>query len=65
MIYPDVVSLETPMFPPAFEIVRVYLNNGSSYEATWTGDVWWLRRGAIVPADQVERWEPVLEPLAL
>jgi hypothetical protein len=52
--------------PQEFSIVRVFLSNGSSYEATWTGEVWWLRRGALIAPEQVEYWENLVsteEPL--
>ena len=55
----------TPALPAGFVIVRIRLKDGSWHEATWTGEVWWTRRGALIPQERVEDWgfEPV-EPSA-
>ena len=43
--------------PAEFSIVRAFLVDGRCREATWTGDVWWLRNGAVLRREQVAAWE--------
>jgi hypothetical protein len=48
---------ETTLLPDVFNIVRVFLTDGSGHEAVWTGTEWWLRHGAVLMKQQCERWE--------
>jgi len=60
-VSPDLESLDhsagTQAFPAEFSIVRVFLVDGRCREATWTGDVWWLRNGAVLRRELIAAWE--------
>ena len=50
---------ETTVFPDVFNIVRVFLTDGTGHEAVWTGTVWWLRHGRVLLRQQCDRWESI------
>ena len=46
-------------YPAEFKIVRVFTTSGTGHEAVWTGDVWWLRHGAVLTCEECDRWESI------
>ena len=52
-------TTDTTALPAEFNLVRVFLNDGTAHEAVWTGEVWWLRHGAVLTREQCGRWESI------